>query len=117
MLGISWKEKRTNVSILQELKTTRELLGKVISLKMGYCGHIMRGSGSPLTLQILEGKVEGKRKRGRQKKCWFDNIKERSGLTYQQAKRAAQDRTMRREITKLCAECGRQSSDVTEAAR
>ena len=51
------------------------------------------------------------------KSQWFDNIKERSGLTYQQAKRAAQDRTMRREITKLCAECGRQSSDVTEAAR
>ena len=68
MLGVSWKEKRTNASILSELDVKQELLGKVMTLKLAYFGHIMRSSGSSLTLQIVEGMVEGKRKRGRQKK-------------------------------------------------
>ena len=55
-----------------------------MTLKLAYFGHIMRGSGSPLTLQIVEGMVEGKRKRGRQKKQWFDNIREWTGLSYTQ---------------------------------
>ncbi|GAH15691.1 unnamed protein product, partial [marine sediment metagenome] len=100
MLKISWKDKRTNVSILQELDTNRELLGKVVSLKNGYFGHVIRGSGSPLAAQIIEGYVEGTRKRGRQKKQWFDNIKEWTGLTYTEAKRLAQDRRAWREETK-----------------
>ena len=104
MLNVSWNEKRTNASILHELNTTRELLGKVISSKMGYFGHIMRGSGSPLTHQILEGKVNGKRKRGGQIKSWFDNIREWSGLTYQSAKRLAQNRSKWREKVKRCAD-------------
>ena len=47
MLNINWKQKRTNASVLLELGTERQLLGKVISLKMGYFGHTVRGSGSP----------------------------------------------------------------------
>ena len=104
MLNINWKQKRTNASVLLELGTERQLLGKVISLKMGYFGHTVRGSGSPLALDIIEGKVEGKRKPGRQKKKWFDNIKEWTGLNYVQAKRAAQDRQKWRKITKKSAE-------------
>ena len=104
MLSISWKEKRTNISILQELNTNRELLGKVVSLKTGYFGHILRGSGSPLAAQIIEGYVEGKRKRGRPKKKWMDNIKEWTGLTYTEAKRLAQDRKLWREETKKSAD-------------
>ena len=102
MLNISWKEKRTNMSVLHELDTDRELLGNVISLKVGYFGHVMRGSGSPLAAQIIEGKVEGKRKRGRQKKKWFDNITEWTGLTYTEAKRTAQDRNVWRQLSKRC---------------
>jgi hypothetical protein len=104
LLKISWKEKRTNASVLSELMVKRELLGKIVTLKMGYFGHILRGSGSPLTLQIIEGKVEGKRKRGRQKKKWYDNIREWTGLSYIQAKRLAQDRRAWRGEVKKCAE-------------
>ena len=57
MINISWKQNRTNASILCELDTERKLFGKIISLKLGYFGHILRGSGSPLTLGIIEGKV------------------------------------------------------------
>ena len=68
MLGVSWKEKRTNASILSKLDVKQELLGKIMILKLAYFGHIMRGSGSPLTLNIVEDMVEGKRKIGGQKK-------------------------------------------------
>ena len=46
MMNISWKEK----IILEELNITRELLGKVVSLKVGYFGHVVRESGSPLAI-------------------------------------------------------------------
>ena len=66
---------RTNLNILEELNITNELLGKVASLTVEYVGHVARGSGSPLA-QIIEGKVEEKIKRGRQRKQWYDNTKE-----------------------------------------
>ena len=75
----------------------------MVSLKVGYFGHVARGSGSPLAALIIEGKVEGKRKRGRQRKQWYDNIKEWTGLTYKEAKRLAQDRSSWRKLTKRCA--------------
>ena len=92
MLGVSWKEKRTNASILSELDVQKELLGKIMT-QLTFLGHIMRGSGSPLTRHIVEGMVEGKRKRGRLKKQWFDNIREWTGLSYMIAKRSAQNRS------------------------
>ena len=60
-MNIRWTEKRTNISIFDELNITRELLRKVVSLNVGYFGHVACGSGSPLAVQMLEGKVEGKR--------------------------------------------------------
>ena len=117
MLNVSWKEKRTNASILTELSIKRELLGKVLNLKLGYFGHILLGSGSPLAAQIIEGQIEGKRSRGRQKKQWFDNIKEWTGLTYTEAKRLAQDRTKWRENTRRCTQMVANRQSMTEAAR
>ena len=76
---VTRKQVRTNASILCELDTERQVLGKITSLKLGYFGNILRDSGSALTLGITEGKVEGKRKCGRQKKNWFDNIQEWTG--------------------------------------
>ena len=61
MLNISWKERRTNRSILEELGVKRQLLGELVTRKLTYLGHILRGSGSALTLQIIEGKVKGEK--------------------------------------------------------
>ena len=52
LLNVSWKENRTNESILSEFDVKRELLAKIMSLKLGYFGLIMGDSGSPLTKQI-----------------------------------------------------------------
>ena len=102
MLRVNWKEKRTNISILKELGVKRQLLGELIKRKLAYFGHIIRGSGSLLALHIIEGKVEGSRKRGRQKKQWFDNIKEWTGMSLIKAKRLAQDRVAWRKMIRRC---------------
>ena len=51
----------------------------------------------------IEGMGEGKRKRGRQKKLWFDNIRERTGLSHIRAKCSAQNRSAWRRMIKKCA--------------
>ena len=115
MLGVSWKEKRANASILSELDVKKKLLGKM-TLKLAYFGHIMR-QWQPTHSTDVEGMVEGKRKRVRHKKSWFDNIRGWTGLSYMRAKRSAQNRSAWRRTIKKCAEGGRQSSGVTAAAR
>ena len=103
LLNVSWKEKRTNASILSELDVKRELFGKDNDL--GYVGHIMRNSGSPLTKQTEEEMIEwGERKRERQKKQLYDNIIDYTGLSYTKAKRKAQDSTAWRRVVKKGAE-------------
>ena len=52
--------------------------------------NVTRSSG--LCKKVLQGTVPGKRKRGRQKKRWEDNLKERTGLNFNNSQRAAEDR-------------------------
>ena len=54
-------------------------------------GHVSRSSG--LAKTILQGTVKGKRKRGRQKKRWEDNIKEWTGMDFASSTRAAENRS------------------------
>ncbi|GFS09947.1 endonuclease-reverse transcriptase [Elysia marginata] len=49
--------------------------------KLGYAGHIMRGSSGPLLQLSLEGKIEGKRGQGRPRRNWMGDVKEWSGST------------------------------------
>jgi len=68
MLGISWKEHHTNISILEEIGLERELMGKVARMKLQYVGHVTRGSAGNLALTVLEGNVDGLRHQGRPKR-------------------------------------------------
>ena len=61
-------------------------------MKLQYFGHIARREGDNLEEIIVQGHVEGKRKRGRQKLRWSDVIKEITGLDVCTASRYAQDR-------------------------
>ncbi len=102
LLNISWKDKRTNRSIFEELGVQRQLLGELVKRKLTYFRHIIRGSGSTLALQIIEGKVEGRRRRGRQKKQWFDNIREWTGLSLVEAKHLAHNRPAWKKMIRRC---------------
>jgi len=59
MLEFSWREHRTNKSILEELDEERELMAKVVKLKLQHFGHVARGSAGQLALTVLEGSMEG----------------------------------------------------------
>ena len=68
-----------------------ELLTLVKKRKLRWFGHVSRSSG--LAKTILQGAMKGKRKRGRQKKGWEDNIKEWTGMDFPSSTRAAENRT------------------------
>jgi len=65
MLGVSWREHKTTKSILEELDVERELMAKVVKLKLQYFGHVARGSAGQLALTFLEGSMEGTRYQGK----------------------------------------------------
>ena len=69
----SWTERRSNQSILNEINPEYSLEGLVLKLKLQYFGHLMRRADS-LEKPLGLGKIEGKRRRGRQRKRWLDGI-------------------------------------------
>ena len=81
LLRISWKDKRTNDSILEELSTNRVLLQEMNKRKLKYVGHAVRNPKTDLMATILQGRVEGRRNRGRPPMSYMDNITAISGLT------------------------------------
>ena len=93
MLRISWMEKRTDNSIIQELEIKSELLGHVRKRKLSYFGHLCRDHGCQITKTVLDGYVEGRRRCGRPRKQYIDNIKQWTQLTTSHCVRAAEDRS------------------------
>ena len=74
LLRISWKDMRTNDSILEELSTNRVLLQEMNKRKLKYVGHAVRNPKTDLMATILQGRVEGRRNRGRPPMSYMDNI-------------------------------------------
>lgn len=65
LLNVSWKDKRRNVNILNELKTERKLFGAIVKRKMTYFGHMARNKKCSLTKEIIQGKQkQSERKAG-----------------------------------------------------
>ena len=72
----SWEsltERRSNQSILKEISPEYSLEGLMQKLKLQYFGHLMRRADS-LEKTLMLGKIEGRRRRGRQRMRWLDGI-------------------------------------------
>ena len=80
MSRISWKEHKTNGEVLHEMKTKRSLLNTIKTRKCQYFGHIIRGNG--VQRMLMEGRINGRRGRGRPRTMWTDNIKEWTKISY-----------------------------------
>ena len=65
--------RRSNQSILKEISPGCSLEGLMLKLKLQYSGHLMRRTDS-LEMTLMLGKIEGKRRRGRQWMRWLDDI-------------------------------------------
>ena len=96
ILRVSWTERITNFSVLREIGEERSLLRSIKRRKLKYFGHITRAGG--ISAEILQGMTEGKRKRGRQKTRWSDNIVEWTGKTMNECTRACRDRSLWRKL-------------------
>ena len=78
ILRIKWTDKRTNDSVLQELGVEMELVSEINKRKR-YVGHAARHSKTNLMTTVLQGKMEGKRKRGRPSVSYLTNLKDITG--------------------------------------
>ena len=68
-----WAARRSNLSILKEISSECSLEGLMLKLKLQYFGHLMRRADS-LEKTLMLGKIEGRRRRGRQGMRWLDGI-------------------------------------------
>ena len=72
-LRVPWTARRSNQSILKEIHPEYSLERLMLKLKLQYSGHLMRRTGS-LEKTLMLGKIEGGRRRGRQRRRWLDGI-------------------------------------------
>ena len=72
-MRVPWIARISNQSILKEISPEYTLEGLMIKLKLQYFGHLMQRTGS-LEKTLMLGKIEGRRRRGRQRMKWLDGI-------------------------------------------
>ena len=72
-MRVPWTERRSNQSVLKEISPGCSLEGLMLKLKLQYFGHLMQTADSFEKTLIL-GKIEGRRRRGRQRMRWLDGI-------------------------------------------
>ena len=93
LFGISYRDHITNEAVRARLGNAigphEDLLISVKRRKLKWYGHVKRSSG--LAKTILQGTVQGGKRRGRQRKRWEDNIKEWTGLVWNIILRKAKD--------------------------
>ena len=72
-MRVPWTARRSNQSILKEISPGSSLEGLMLMLKLQYFGHLKRRADSFEKTMML-GKIEGRRRRGRQRMRWLDGI-------------------------------------------
>ena len=72
-MRVPWTTRRPNQSILKEISPEHSLEGLMLKLKLQYFGHLMRRADS-FEKTLMLGKIEGRKRRGRQRMSWLDGI-------------------------------------------
>ena len=80
LLRVPWTARRSNQSILKEI-SQYSLEGLMLKLKLQYFGHMMRRTDS-LEKTLMLGKIEGRRRRGRQRMRWLDGITDSMDMSF-----------------------------------
>ena len=107
-MRVSWTETRSNQSILKEISPEYSLEGLMLKLKLQYFGHLIRRADS-LEKTLMLGKIEGRRRRGRQDEMvgWHHQL---NGHGFEQALGDGDEQGG----LACCCPWGRKESDTTE---
>ena len=110
MQRISWMEKRTNDWVRMDIGIEKEetLQQTVLRAKLRFFGHVMRSDGLEKEMMLAYG--EGRRKQGRPRKKWMDEIHETTGMNLAELRDATADRRKWRGLTRTVARVQRTDS-------